>query len=164
MVAATERLLADWRDGETRDIHREMMRLTLEVAAKALFGSEASGRDEEVSEAIQVLMEQFVRLIRFSPGRFLPEFIPTRENRRYRDAVGRLDRIVYSIIAERRANGRDTGDLLSLLLHAQDEDGSRMNDKQLRDEVMTLFLAGQDRKSTRLNSSHIQKSRMPSSA
>ena len=59
--------------------------------------------------------------------------------------MGRLDRIIYAIIAERRASGEDRGDLLSMLLHAQDEDdGRRMTDRQLRDEAMTLFMAGHE--------------------
>ena len=62
----------------------------------------------------------------------------------YFNAVSEIDRIVFRIIAERRASGSDEGDLLSMLLEAQDEDGTQMNDAQLRDEVMTLFLAGHE--------------------
>jgi cytochrome P450 len=144
MVSSAERVLDQWRDGETRDVHAEMMRLTLDIVSKSLFGAETSGHSDAVSAAIGVLMEQFVSLIRFSPERLLPEFLPTRRNRAYRSAAGRLDAVIYDILRERRANGRETGDLLSLLLHAQDEDGSRMTDRQLRDEVMTLFLAGHE--------------------
>jgi cytochrome P450 len=70
--------------------------------------------------------------------------LPTPGHRRYFNAVSEIDRIVYRIIAERRASGSDEGDLLSMLLEAQDEDGSQMTDAQLRDEVMTLFLAGHE--------------------
>jgi cytochrome P450 len=97
-----------------------------------------------VGAAVGVLMEQFVSLIRFAPERFVPEFIPTPRNLAYREAARRLDAVIYGILRERRRAARDTGDLLSLLLGAQDEDGSRMTDRQLRDEVMTLFLAGHE--------------------
>jgi cytochrome P450 len=76
--------------------------------------------------------------------RMLPESVPTPANLRYRRAVRRLDGIIYSIIEERRLSGADTGDLLSMLLHAEDEDGNRMDPKQLRDEVMTVVLAGHE--------------------
>jgi cytochrome P450 len=75
----------------------------------------------------------------------LPAWLPTPARRRGRAAVARLDRIVYDIIAARRASGEDRGDLLSTLLHARDaDDGSRMTDRQVRDEIMTLFLAGHE--------------------
>jgi len=74
----------------------------------------------------------------------IPAWLPTPRNVRSYFAVRRLDRIIYRIIEERRASGRDAGDLLSMLLNAQDEDGSRMTDRQLRDEAITLFLAGHE--------------------
>ena len=70
--------------------------------------------------------------------------LPTPGHRRYFNAVSEIDRIVFRIIAERRASGYDEGDLLSMLLQAQDDDGTQMSDAQLRDEVMTLFLAGHE--------------------
>jgi cytochrome P450 len=73
-----------------------------------------------------------------------PSWLPTLRNIRAALATRRLDKIMYRIIGQRRIAGRDAGDLLSMLLHAQDEDGSRMTDRQLRDEVITLFLAGHE--------------------
>src|SRR6185436_19363266 len=69
---------------------------------------------------------------------------PTPGHRRYFNAVSEIDKIVFRIIAERRASGSDEGDLLSMLLEAQDDDGTQMSHSQLRDEVMTLFLAGHE--------------------
>src|SRR5205807_8206053 len=74
----------------------------------------------------------------------LPSPIPTAGARRLQKTIHRLDEIIYRILEERRASGHDTGDLLSMLLRAQDEDGSRMTDRQLRDETVTLFLAGHE--------------------
>lgn len=141
MVRYTERHLETWRGGEVRDIHREMMRLTLQIVAKTLFDTDVAEDAQEVGRALEVLMQlntNFRNLV------LIPAWVPTPQNVRSYFAVRRLDRIVYRIIEERRASGRDTGDLLSMLLHAQDEDGSRMTDRQLRDEAITLFLAGHE--------------------
>src|SRR6185295_19645568 len=70
--------------------------------------------------------------------------LPTRAHRRFNESAKEIDEIVYRLIAERRASGSDQGDLLSMLLAAHDDDGSQMTDHQLRDEVMTLFLAGHE--------------------
>ncbi|MGH3147971.1 MAG: cytochrome P450, partial [Rubrobacter sp.] len=76
--------------------------------------------------------------------RMIPEIVPTPANLRFRRATRRLDGIIHSVVNERRQSGTDTGDLLSMLLHAEDEDGNRMSDRQLRDEVMTIILAGHE--------------------
>ncbi|HVS74368.1 MAG TPA: cytochrome P450 [Candidatus Acidoferrales bacterium] len=141
MVRYTEHHLEGWRNGEERDVHKEMMRLTLQIVAKTLFDADAEKDAPEVGRALEVLMElnsDFRRVI------MIPAWLPTPLNLRTRFAVRRLDRIIYRIIEERRASGRDAGDLLSMLLEAQDEDGSRMTDRQLRDEAITLFLAGHE--------------------
>ncbi len=143
MVDFAGRLIASWEDGETRDLQADMMRLTLQVVAKALFGAELGGEADEVASAMETLMRNFIA----STARAfsLPRWLPTPANRRSAAAVHRLDRVLYQIIAQRRASGEDRGDLLSMLLHAQDEEsGRRMTDRQLRDECMTLFLAGHE--------------------
>jgi cytochrome P450 len=143
MAAGTERTIAAWRPGETRDILTEMMRLTLDVAAHTLFGSDVSDDAADISATLQVLQDAFLR--RFNSLLWLPSWVPTPTRIRLRRAVARLDAILYRFIAQRRAEG-DQGrhDLLSLLLHARDEEGGRMTDRQLRDEAMTLFLAGHE--------------------
>src|SRR5712692_5711704 len=141
MVRFTERLIEGWRDGETRDIHAEMMRLTLQIVAKTLFDAHVDGDVQQVGHALEAIMEfnsDFRRLI------LTPSWLPTLRNLRAALAIRRLNKIIYRIIDQRRAAGGDAGDLLSMLLHAQDEDGSRMTDRQLRDEVITLFLAGHE--------------------
>jgi cytochrome P450 len=141
MVRYTERMLAEWREGETRDIHAEMMRLTLQIVAKTLFDAEVGADTQEVGralEAITALNSDFRRLV------LTPPWLPTSHNVRAALATRKLNRIVYRIIADRRRSPGDTGDLLSMLLAAQDDDGSRMSDRQLRDETITLFLAGHE--------------------
>ena len=142
MVDYAERMLERWRDGEVRDIHAAMTQLTLEIIAKTLFDADVHAEAPEVGAALAEAQESF--LARFQSLLPLPEWVPTPRNLRLRRAVGRLNAIVYRFIAQRRKSGEQRGDLLSLLLAARDEDGSHMDDQQLRDEAMTLFLAGHD--------------------
>lgn len=142
MVTLTERMLTGWSDGEVRDLHQDMMRLTLEIAAKTLFNADAGPDADEAGAALQVMMNEFPS--QWGPTAMLDAVLRTPTFRRFRSAVQRLDVIVLRIIGERRASGRDDGDLLSMLLQAQDEDGSQMTDRQLRDEVVTFFFAGHE--------------------
>ncbi len=141
MVAFTERMLEGWQSGQTREIHEDMMRLTLEIVAKALFDTDVGRDAEAIGRALNAVMQQNTR------GQMLLPFfnvLPTPGNWRYRRAVRDLERIVYGIIRERRASRRDAGDLLSMLLSARDEDGRGMTDRQIRDEAITLLLAGHE--------------------
>jgi cytochrome P450 len=143
MVSFTERMLASWKAGQVRDVHADMMRLTLEIVAKTLFDSEIGGESAEAAAAMETLARGFIS--RTGQLISLPFWLPTPMNVRLARAVRRLNQIILSIIAERRKTGEDRGDLLSMLLHAQDEDsGHRMSDQLLRDEVMTLFMAGHE--------------------
>ncbi|MBD2665663.1 cytochrome P450 [Richelia sinica FACHB-800] len=144
MVDYTKRLLSGWQAGEIRDIHAEMMHLTLEIVAKALFGVDMASEVEKVGTAMQVSIEYFesrsTNLILF----FLPEWLPLPGNLRYHKVIDEFDQLIYRIIQQRRESSVDTGDLLSMLLQVQDEDGTRMSDKQVRDEIMTLLIAGHE--------------------
>lgn len=139
MVEYAERMMASWQDGERRDAHQDMMTLTLQIVGRTLFDADVSGDASEIGQTITLLLEfssDFRRLI------FTPKWLPTPRNIQTALAIRRLNKVVYRMIAERRASGHDAGDLLSMLLAARDEDGSRMDDRQLRDETLTLFLAG----------------------
>ena len=141
MVEYAQRMLQIWQDGEERDAHQEMMRLTLQIVGKTLFDANVERDTQDVGKSLELLLEigaNFRRTI------FVPHWVPTPTNLRMKREVAQIEKILYRIIAERRASSRDAGDLLSMLLAAQDEDGSRMTDKQLRDETITLFLAGHE--------------------
>jgi cytochrome P450 len=141
MVEYTQRMLNGWRGGEERDAHQEMMRLTLQIVGKTLFDADVERDAQDVGKSLELLLEigaNFRRAI------FVPHWLPTPTNLRVKREVAQIEKILYRIIGERRASGRDAGDLLSMLLSAQDEDGSRMSDRQLRDEAITLFLAGHE--------------------
>jgi cytochrome P450 len=141
MAEYAERLLHEWQDGEERDIHKEMMRLTLQIVGKTLFDADVERDAQDVGKSLELLLHlgaNFRRTI------FVPQWLPTPTNIRVERAIRQIEKVLYRIIAEKRSSGRDAGDLLSMLLAAQDEDGTRMTDKQLRDEAITLFLAGHE--------------------
>ncbi|HKR01938.1 MAG TPA: cytochrome P450, partial [Pyrinomonadaceae bacterium] len=143
MVKDAEKLAALWRDGEILDVHREMMRLTMEIVTHTLFNVDVTDDADKVARALSVLVEPFGSQATLKW--ILDNRLPTPTNRRFHKVSAQLDEVVYRIIRERRAGGsKDQGDLLSMLLQAHDEDGSQMTDQQLRDEVITLFLAGQE--------------------
>jgi cytochrome P450 len=141
MAEYAGQLIETWRNGEERDIHEEMMQLALRIVSKTLFDADVMRDAKEIGETLDVLLQiaaNFGRTI------LVPLWVPSPRNIRAKLGIKRLEKVIYRIIAERRAGGRDSGDLLSILLHAQDEDGSHMNDRQLRDETITLFLAGHE--------------------
>ena len=144
MVEYAGRACDRWRAGETRDVAREMMRLTLAIAGKTLFDANVEGEADEIGKALTTTFELFNTLT--LPFRQLLERLPLPAGKRFLKARERLDATIYRIINERRASGEDRGDLLSMLIAARDEegDGSGMTDEQLRDEAMTIFLAGHE--------------------
>lgn len=142
IVTYTNRLLKTWQDGEIRDVHQDMMNLTIGIAANTLFHADVAGQEKEIVDAITVTLEYVeARGLKNPLSLLISDWIPTSNKLRFQAAVRQLDNIIYRIIQQRRTSGEDKGDLLSMLLHAQDEDGTRMTDQQLRDEVMTLLLA-----------------------
>ena len=143
MTAATARHVAGWKDGDVIEVHGEMMALTQAIVGKTLFDADVSGDAYEASQAARVLAEDFGA--RLKTLQLIPYWVPTPRNLRSRRAIRRLDRVIHRIIAERRASAGDRGDFLSMLLHAQDaDDGSRMTGQQVRDEAMTMYLAGHE--------------------
>jgi cytochrome P450 len=143
MVDFAQRMLDEWKPGQTREINHDMMKLTLGVVAKTLFDADVSDKADRIGDAITVGLEttnkQFGRIIN------LPDWVPTRDNRRAKRALKTLDEVIMGFIHARRASGEDKGDLLSMLLLSVDaEAGGSMTDRQVRDEVFTLFAAGHE--------------------
>jgi cytochrome P450 len=144
MIAYAARLRDEWQPGVERDVAREMMRLTLAIAGKTLFDTDVESEADEIGDALSDAMELFNYLT--LPFAQLLERLPLPAMKRFRQARARLDETIYRIIAARRASREDRGDLLSMLMAARDEegDGTGMTDEQLRDEAMTIFLAGHE--------------------
>jgi len=141
MAEYAEQSIATWRDGEERDIHEEMMQLALRIVGKTLFDADVTRDAKEVGETLDILLRIAAN---FGRTVLIPLWVPTPRNLRAKLGIKRLEKVIYRIIENRRASGRDNGDLLSILLQAQDDDGTRMSDRQLRDETITLFLAGHE--------------------
>jgi cytochrome P450 len=136
-VRARER----WQAGSAMDVSIEMAKLTLSVVAKTLFSADIESEAHEIGAAMTSILQLFrVLLMPFSE---YIDKLPLPSTRRFKKARARLDATIHGLIAERRASGVDTGDLLSMLLLAQEE-GDEMTDQQVRDEAMTLFLAGHE--------------------
>jgi len=148
MVEAIERAAADWRPGQTRNVHEDMMGVTMRIVAGTLFGADVSASASDLGGVISALMEDFTRLMGLAGRLRPPPWVPTPTNRRFRRSAGRVEDVVRGIIEARRkavaAGATAGGDLLSLLIAARDEEGGEMTDAQVRDEALTLFLAGHE--------------------
>lgn len=142
MVALGERAADRWRSGETLDVHQEMARLTLAIVGRTLFDTDVEAEESsEISAALTEVLAQFNRV--FSPFLPITQRLPLPSTRRFHHAREVFDRTIYAMIADRRVCGTTEGDLLSMLLQAN-ESGAGMTDTQVRDEAITLFLAGHE--------------------
>jgi cytochrome P450 len=145
MIDCSARMRDLWHDGETLDIAAQMMRLTLAIVGKTLFDAETESDASEIRDALNSIMGMFSFTLTL-PFAEVIEKVLVFPKRRFEKARARLDAVMYRIINERRASGEDRGDLLSMLLMAQDEegDGGGMTNLQVRDEAMTLLMAGHE--------------------
>jgi cytochrome P450 len=144
MVDYADRLSRSWGDQQTVDMAQEMMELTLAIIGKTLFDADVESEAREIRDSLTEIMHLFTFGLTLPFGDKI-EKILIFPRIRFQRAKARLDAIVYRIINERRRGGVDRGDLLSMLLLSQDEDDARgMTDQQVRDEAMTLFLAGHE--------------------
>jgi cytochrome P450 len=142
MLDYSRRTGASWRDGETLDIHQEMSRLTMAIVAKCMFDADVEGEAKDIGVAFNEIMRYYDK--RAGPLGLLLDKLPLPGKGRFEAAVKTLEDAVYGIIKERRESGRDPGDLLSSLLEARDAEGGGMTDTQVRDETMTVLLAGHE--------------------
>ncbi len=142
MADSTARFLQHWKDGESRDLHHEMAELTLDIVTRSLFGSAVPPQAQGIGLQVAAVMERFLPQAALSF--LLPVGSPLPKGPALIRAKWHLDRIITAIIQERRASQARSNDLLQMLLDAQDEHGARMTNEQLRDEIMTLFMAGHE--------------------
>ncbi len=143
IVAATHRMLDGWRDGEVLDVHSRMMNLTLRIAAKTLFDTDLEEDVADLEQALDVLAAELE--VRFDRPFVIPDIVPLPGHRRYLHAIRNIERVVTRMLASRRADGYEgRSDLLSRLMAARDDNGQPMSDTQLRDEAVTLLLAGHE--------------------
>jgi len=150
--------IENWQDGDLLDLHEEMTNLTLKIVCKTLFDEEIGGRTEDVGEALAFLLEYFIKNLLYP--NLLPAWIPTPNRKKAKTATLLLKDIITTIIQEHKSDLKKD-DLLSTLIAAEDEDGKKMTDQQLQDEVMTLFLAGHETTASTLSWSFYLLSRYP---
>lgn len=141
MVSCTQKMLAGWRSGQQVDLYKVLTPVTLEIVSRALFDTDIAGDIGRVASAVRALQ------LRNAPGPALVLFMkyfPTPANLRYVWAIRRLEKVIYRLIEQRRSSQQYGDDLLTALLHAKDEHGNPISDRQIRDEAMTLIAAGFD--------------------
>ncbi|MEO0706869.1 MAG: cytochrome P450 [Cyanobacteria bacterium J06649_5] len=143
MVDYTQRMLDSWHPGAVLDIHEAMMRLTLNIVMKTIFDQDINdGEAHKVAEALEETMNWFVEK---STALLAGEDRTTPADARYEEAIAQLDATIYAMIDHRRQTENPGNDLLGMFMQVEDaDDGSRMTDKQLRDEAATLMLAGHE--------------------
>lgn len=141
----TDDMLINWHGQDQIDVAHEMMLLTLRIVAQTIFDTDVQNNATNITGAIEAVNETAGR------NSLLPAWVPTPQELLARRSLRELDDYVYQLIQERRADTRDHGDLLSMLLLAQDEDGQGMSDRELRDEAVGLFLAGHETTANALN-------------
>lgn len=142
MVDYTLDRINTWQSGETRDIADDMMHITLTIVSKTLFDYDITADSRDIAHALETLLrsviadaDTFIRL---------PKWIPTPHRRRRRQSIETLHGVVERLISERRASEQDRGDLMSMLLLAQDDEGRGMSNEEVRDEALTIVLAGHE--------------------
>lgn len=142
MASASQEMVDAWREGETIDIHQEMMRVTLQIIASTMLSADVTDDSDRIGEAVSFVVEDINR--RVNSVLDIPQQVPTHKNRKFQQAMDTLDEVVLGTIEERRV-GEPKNDLLQMFMESVDADtGETMDDAQLRDEVMTIFLAGHE--------------------
>ncbi len=142
MVEETLTQVAQWKPGQRVDLSHEMMEMTLAIAGKTMFGTDVRSSATTVGKGLEIAMRSMLASIT-SPIPLGYNW-PLPRHLAMKRAVKMLDAVVYKLIADGRKLGTDRGDVLSVLLLARDEDGTALTDQQVRDEVMTLLLAGHE--------------------
>lgn len=142
MSDQTALMVDRWHDGESRDMVADMMQLTLEIVAQSLFGSSTSAEAQQIGEAFHLVQATIDN--EYEVYSILPDWMPVIRFGKYQRAVSTVQIITDQIIRSRRKVNRDQGDLLTMLLTAQDEDGSRMTDEQVNAQVLSMLFAGHE--------------------
>ncbi|BAZ00913.1 cytochrome P450 [Tolypothrix tenuis PCC 7101] len=173
MVDYAEQMLKTWQDGDVKDIQAAMMRLTLDIVMKTLFDQNLQDTAaDSVGNALDETMNWFEYQTAKDVMSALSEIGEIKQNtqemsakemeQRYQKAIALFDETIYGIIQQRRASGTTGKDLLGMLMQVEDaDDGSRMTDKQLRDEAVTLILAGHETTANALSWTFMQLAQNP---
>ncbi len=137
-------MVEQWQDGDVLAIGRELTQLTLRIIAKTMYDVDLVEQVAEIGRLMQSLSQAVETQLKTVGSTFIPTWVPTASNRQLQRALDGIQAILAEIIAKRKADGRDHGDLLSMLLAVRDENGAPMSDQQILDECVTLFFAGHE--------------------
>ena len=148
ITALSAEMIESWMSGQVIDIHHEFTVITLRAIMTALFGTSLGDKESKFLKATEAQMKGYVQL-RFGLDRFLPPSIPTRPRAMFAQATAEIDKVVYDIIEQHR-QGIKESDFISLMMQATNEEGEHLSEKQLRDEVTTMILAGHETSSNAL--------------
>ncbi|MBX3272343.1 MAG: cytochrome P450 [Sandaracinaceae bacterium] len=163
MILAGEEAMADWQDGSVVEVDRAMMHAALRIVARTMFSREIGAEADVIGEATHALHGMLEA--NNSAWTLLPDWFPTLQRMREDRAVERIDEVVYRLIRERRPTPdgpvEDGGDLASMLLSAEDDEGARMSDEQARDEIVTMFIAGHETAANTLGWAWVELARNP---
>ncbi len=148
MAAETARVLETWRAGQTLDFSAAMHDLTLTIVGRTLFDVDLAHQSGDIGRSVNAM----IGFLRFRPVALFNRQIdlPGFPYHRFLQSKAKMDAMIYGLIAERRARGTDSGDILSMLLAARDDDGTAMTDRQVRDEALTFLAAGHETTATAL--------------
>jgi cytochrome P450 len=149
MVDLTCKIMADWKNGDVKDLHHEMLVLTLRIISETLFGAHLGDNEDKLLKASRQAMNGYLEL-HFGLTRILPFSFPTPAKTTFYKAIEAMETIVYGIIAKHRA-GEIHSEFISLMMNAEDENGNHLSDEQLRDEALTMLLAGHETTSNALS-------------
>jgi cytochrome P450 len=141
MTEYAESMIDDWDDGQELSLHDEMRALTLQILAKTLTGQDIRGKQTAIGDAGHAITSKFGGS---KSSVFLPDWIPTPTNVRYKRTLEQFSEVIDGMIAERKSDDTDRIDLLSILLDAEADDGSQMSDKTVRDQIFSFLLAGHE--------------------
>ncbi len=142
MVDAADQVVDQWSHNQSVNVHRAMAALTMDVIGRTLFGTDLANDSSGILDAWESINDYYVEVLE-SPLP-LPRWWPSRRNLRFRQGVREIDTAIRNIIDERVAHAQDRGDLLSGLLLARDDEGGHMSTQQVRDECITMFIAGHE--------------------
>ena len=142
MVNLANQMTEKWEDQEVRDIHQDMMQLTANIIHTTLLGSRGNLPVEEIGELMNSVTDEIA--VRFRRPFYFPDWIPTPGNLRYGQAVRKLNAFINGIIDEANSTNSDKDNLVNMLRHAKDPEGKHLSRQQIRDEIITLFLAGHE--------------------
>ena len=149
MVQFTLEMLNNWHLGQQLDAHAEMMHLTQRIVAQTLFGRDTSDQTAQLGAALNTIMREMDAEFTTLEG-FVPGFVPTPSRARLTAAVRQIEQLIVDVTQSRRQSRDQHADLLEMLLEARDDDGNGMTDQQLRDEIITLYIAGHETTSNTL--------------